>query len=46
MQVKENDVGGKVMWKGEWKGVRLSQIMRGLEARLSKGKNDLIYIFG
>lgn len=37
MQVKENDVGGKVMWKGEWKGMRLSQIMKGLEAKLSKG---------
>ena len=34
------------MWKREWKRMRLSQITKGLEARLSKGWNDLIYIFG
>lgn len=37
MQVKENDVGREVTWKGEWKGMRLSQIKEGLEAMLSKG---------
>lgn len=31
---REKDVGRKVMWKGEWKGMRLNQSMKGLQATL------------